>query len=274
MARRFERTLDEMATLLGASLEAERSAAAPGWLQRRDPRAKIFGALVLLLGVSFVHRPGTLAAFYGLMVVLAATTRVPVGNLLRREWLVAGLFTGVVAFPAIFLTPGPPLARLPGGLSVTAPGVEAALRLLLRAVASIHIALLLTQVTPWHHILRGLRGLGVPALFVMILAVSHRYITLLVTMAREMMLGREARQVGRLPGREARRQVAASAGALLIRSQDTGEAVFKAMSARGWRGEPHEVSPARWTAADTILCAAALALAAALYGMDRYAFLG
>ena len=46
MAIRFDRTLDEVSTLLGDSLEAERAARAPGFLQRRDPRAKIAGALL------------------------------------------------------------------------------------------------------------------------------------------------------------------------------------------------------------------------------------
>jgi cobalt ECF transporter T component CbiQ len=258
--------------MLGTSVEAEQSAAAPGWLQRRDPRAKLTGTFALLLCASLVHRPLTLAALYLLLVVVASTTRVRIGKLLRREWLVAGLFTGLVALPAVFITPGPALVRLPGGISVSGPGTEAAARLLLRAVASIHLALLLTQTTPWHHVLRGLRGLGVPALAVMLLSVSHRYIALLVTTAREMLLGREARRVGKISGPEARRQIAASVGTLFIGSQETGEAVFKAMAARGWRGEPRDLAPLAFRAADALLVTGALAIGAAFLLVDRHVF--
>lgn len=271
MPRGFERTLDGIATVLGQSLEAERSAASKGWLQLRDPRAKILAMLTLLVGASFVHRPGTLAAAYALTLAVAASTRIPFGPLLRRQWLAAGLFTGLVALPAIFLTPGPAIVRPPVGPAITGPGAEAAVRLLLRAVLSVHLALLLTQTTPWNRILRGLRGLGVPGLFVMILSVSHRYLLLLLGLAQEMLRGREARRVGRLPAAEARRQVAASAGALLIRAHDMGDEVFKAMAARGWRGEPRGLVPARWTAPDTLLCVAAVGLTLALLGVDRHA---
>jgi len=273
MPARFTRTLDEMSTMLGDGLEAERTANAPGWLQARDPRAKLLTALGVLLAVSLVHRPAALLAFYLVLVAAAGSTRVPVLRLLRREWLAAGFFSGVVALPALFITPGPPLFALPFGVAVTAPGAEAGARLFLRALASIHVALLMTQTTPWNRLLHGLRGLGVPSLAVMVLTLSRRYIVLLLGLARSMLLGREARRVGRISGATARRQAAAATGALLVRSQDTGEAVYRAMSARGWRGEPRDLEPTRWRAGDSLLCLGAAALCAAVILLDRHAYL-
>jgi cobalt ECF transporter T component CbiQ len=273
MAIRFDRTLEEMSTLLGAGVEAERAADADGWLQRRDPRAKLAAALMLLLAAALVHGLAGLAALYLVTLVAAATSRLPLGRMLRREWLITAVFTGVVAAPALFtaVTPGAALIRLPGGLAISAAGVETASRLLLRAVLSIHIALTLTQSTPWHRVLRGLRGLGIPATAVMVLSMCHRYIYLLVAGAREMLLGREARRVGRLSGAAARRQMTASAGALLLRSQETGAAVHAAMTARGYRGEPRDMAAMRWRARDWALCAATTLLFLMVVTWDRVA---
>jgi cobalt ECF transporter T component CbiQ len=270
MAIRFDRTLEEMSTLLGASVEAERSASAPGWLQRRDPRAKLITALLMLMTAALVHRPRTLAILYLLVLHAASSSDLPMGKMLRREWLIAGVFTGLVAIPALFaaVTPGPTLVLLPGRLAISTTGAETAARLLLRAVVSIHIVLTLTQSTPWHRVLHGLRRLGVPATAVMVLSMCHRYIYLLVAEAREMLLGRVARRVGRLSGAEARRQVAASVGALLLRSQETGAAVHAAMVARGYRGEPRDLAPTRWTAVDWAYCVGTAALSGVLLLAD------
>jgi len=273
MPIRFDRTLEEFSTVLGASLEAERAARAPGFLQRRDPRAKILSAALLLLAVALARRPGTLAVLYVAAFAVAAASRLPLARLLRREWLIAGVFTGVIALPALFtaVTPGPVIVRLPGGLGISSTGVEAATRLLLRAVASIHIALTLTQTTRWNDLLAGLRGLGVPATAVTVLALCHRYIHLLVEEAREMLLGRAARRVGRLSGAAARREIAASAGALLLRSQETGMAVHAAMTARGYRGETRAAPPRRFSAADWSLCVVSAVVPLLVLGADRHA---
>lgn len=274
MAIRFDRTLDELSTLLGASLEAERAARAPGFLQRRDPRAKILVAVVLLLAAGLAHRPLTLVMLYAITFVAAAASRLSVARLLRREWLIAGVFTGVVALPAIFvaITPGRVLLPLPHGFSVSAPGVEAAIRLLLRAVVSIHLVLTLTQSTPWARVLGGLRGLGIPSTAVMVLSMCHRYIYLLVSEAREMILGREARRVGTISGALARRQLAASAGTLLLRAQEKGGAVHAAMVSRGYRGDDRSLDAPRFAPADAALVIASFLLAAVLLGADRHAF--
>lgn len=272
MAIRFDRTLEEISTLLGASVEAERAARAGGWLQKRDPRAKILAAVILLLAAALVHRPPMLAALYLLTLGAAVSSRLPLGRLLRREWLIAGVFTGVIALPATFaaVTPGRILLPLPYGVSLSAPGVEAAARLLLRAVCSIHIVLTLSQSTPWPRVLSGLRGLGVPATGVAVLSMCHRYIYLLVSEAREMLLGREARRVGRISGAVARGQIAASAGTLLLRAQDTGAAVHAAMVARGYRGDIRALEEPRPAAADAALVIAAALLAALLIGASSH----
>jgi cobalt ECF transporter T component CbiQ len=224
-------------------------------------------AAVMLLAVSLMHHPASLGALYAVGLLAAATSRVPMWPLLRREWIVVALFTGVVAAPAMMqrVTPGPILLALPHGFTLSETGVIAAARLVLRAVASVHVALLLTQTTPWHRLLRGLRSLGAPAVAVMVLSICHRYIYLLLRMAGEMLTGREARRVGRVNAAQARGQIAASAGALMVRSQDTATAVFQAMAARGFRGEPKELSPSRFTAADAALVVGSIAFGVAAY---------
>ena len=65
------------------------------------------------------------AALFLVAVIVAVLSKVSISLLLKRVWLVVLGFTGVIALPAIFLTPGDPIAALAGGpLHVTVQGVR------------------------------------------------------------------------------------------------------------------------------------------------------
>lgn len=271
MTRTSERTLEELSAFLGVGLEAEVSARRAGWLQKRDARSKILALACFLLAVSLAQHVATLALLYAAGWGAAGLSHISSARLLRREWLAAFLFAGIVAIPVLFsgMSPGRPLLSLPAGLTVTEPGVYTALRIVLRAAASIHVVLLFTLTTPWPNVLRGLRGLGIPSTAVMVLHLTHRYLFLLIQTARDMLMSQECRRVGRLSGGMARRQLAASIGALLIRSSETATAVHGAMLARGYRGEQKSLSGGILRLADYTLVAGSALLAAAATVFDH-----
>ena len=173
-------------------------------------------------------------------VVLAGVAGIPWRVLAARGWLPVLVFTGPLVLPAVFLTPGAPLGHLPLlRWSVTEPGVLAAARLFARAETTATLALVLVLSTPWPHVLKALRVLGVPVVIVMILGMTYRYLFVLLGLARELFEARRGRLFGPLAGRERRRLAAATAGVLLGKSLHLSEEVFLAMRSRGFRGAAH-----------------------------------
>lgn len=258
-----ERTLAEIGHILEQSLFAETLARLPGRLQALDPRVKIVGLLALLIAVSVSRNLWVIGALYGVALVLAVLSRLPLGAFVRRVWLVLPFFTGLIAVPALFMTPGPALWTLPWGWVITRPGATTALFLLLRVGTSVSLALLLIWTTPWNTLLKALSVLRVPDGFILILAMTYRYIGLLLGIVDDMFLSRKSRVVGKLSTADERRLLAASAGALLGRSLQLSTEVYLAMQSRGYRGRPRTLDTFTMTTRDWVWAIGLVSLAAA-----------
>lgn len=263
--------LAAFARLLAENLTDNTLAAQPGLLQAIDARAKLLGLLALLVAVSLVHRlPGLLFVYAGCFA-LATLSRFP----LRRYagvWTMVPLVTALVMLPATcnLVTPGTSLCTLGhlGGklLAITDNGLFVAGRLVLRTAVCVALAVLLTATTPSHRLLRGLRVLGVPKLFIMLLAMMERYLLVLVRVAEELHLGKLSRTV--TPGsiRQQQAWVANGMGTLFRRTQRLGEEVYLAMLSRGYTGETYLLAAPRWRPRDWVFLAG-IALAISLLVM-------
>ena len=137
------------------SLFAETTARQPGWLQQLDPRLKILSMLLVLLAVSLSRNLLVILVLYFLVLGLAFFSKIPLGFFVKRVWLLIPFFTGVVALPALFITPGSILVHLPLGLVITRTGLTTALFLLLRVGTSVSVAVLLVLTTPWNSVLKA-----------------------------------------------------------------------------------------------------------------------
>jgi cobalt ECF transporter T component CbiQ len=197
-------------------------------------------------------------------LALARISRVPLRILGARVWLSVLIFTGGIALPALFTTPGQVRWHLPWlGWPVTDQGVRSAAHLLLRAETSVTWVLLVVLSTPWVHVLKALRALGVPVTGVVLLGMTHRYAFLLLRLAQEQFEARRSRLVGALAARPRRQLAASSAGALLDKSVQLSSDVFSAMVARGFRGDLYTLDDFRMNPRDWWTLAACVAFAAA-----------
>ena len=246
----IEKTLADVAQTLEQSLFAEDIARRPGLLQALDPRVKVVSILALLIAVGLSRSLSVLLGLYGITLVLAWRSAVPMGFFIKRVWLFMPFFTGLIALPAFFITPGPPLVTLPLGLVVTRPGAMTALFLLLRVSTSVSLGVLLMLTTAWPILLKALSVLRVPEGFILILGMTYRYIYLLLRTAEDMFLSRKSRVVGRTSSADERRMLAASAGTLLNKSLHLSSEVYLAMQSRGYRGQAHTLDTFRMRASD------------------------
>ncbi len=264
-----ERTLTGINGALERSLFADRIARQPGWLQALDPRLKVLSMLALLIATSLSHSLGVLAALYIGTLALAAASKIPMNFFLRRVWLAVLVFTGVVALPALFLTPGPAVLHLPLGLAITQTGLTSAAFLLLRVGTSVSLAALLVLTTPWNSVLKALGVLQIPDVIVLVFGMTYRYIHLLLHLSSDMFLSRKSRLIRPLPGVEQRKLAAATAGVLLGKSLQMSSEVYMAMESRGYRGYPRTLHAFRLARRDWIAAGMALAIAAAAIWLGR-----
>jgi len=234
----LESTLQGFTRALSKALLSEHAAGQPGLLQHLDPRVRVVGILALVLSVVICRRHEAIVALLLVAIAIAATSRVSLASLAKRVWLVILGFTGLIALPALFLTPGEPFFMVPAlHLSISVQGVRTALLLVLRVETAATLTTVLVLSTAWTHILKALRSLHLPAEIVTMLAMTHRYVFLLIETANQMFESRQSRTVGVLSGSEQRKMTARTAGVLLSKSIELSHEVYLAMLSRGFRGE-------------------------------------
>ena len=234
-----ERTLANLVRKTENALFAEEIARrGAGLLQTLDPRVKIVGLLALVLDATLARNFFTIILIFVFAVVLAAASAVPLRAFVFRTWASVLLFTGTIALPVIFITPGAEIFRLPVlHWAIKAQGLMSATYLILRSETTVTLTLLLVLTTLWTRVLKALRVLRVPVVFVVVLGMTHRYIFVMLETARDMFEARRSRLVGSLAGAESRRLAAASVGVLLSKSFYLNSEVYLAMRSRGFRGE-------------------------------------
>ena len=272
----IEKTINGGSRLVRQVLFAEDVAATDGLLQRLDPRVKLVTLLGLLITTAFVHHVSVLIGLYAVTLAMATAAGLSLGLFVKRVWLFIPIFTGIVVIPAMFsfITPGEivvPFGTWFGHpVGMTMQGLTSAALMVSRVAVSISLVVLLTLTTPWNRLLAALRSVGVPRLFVMVLAMAYRYILHLLDAVADLYVARKARMVR--PDADvatSRRFVASSAGALFGRSHALSEEVHLAMVARGYTGEVHVLTQPRPATRDlwwTVLC---VAVAVTALGVDH-----
>jgi cobalt/nickel transport system permease protein len=245
---------------LARAMASEQIARQAGLLQSLDPRVRVIGLFTMVLAAVLSRRIAVVAALFLVALMIAVLSKVGIGMLVKRVWLVVLGFTGVIALPAIFLTPGDPVGAFAGGsFRITVQGVQTATLLVARVETAVTFTSLLVLCTPWTHVLKALRAFRLPQEAVMMLAMTHRYIFLLVETAGQMFESRQSRTLGLVKGAAGRRITARSAGVLLSKSIALSHEVYLAMQSRGFRGEIRILSDFRMRAWDYLGLAAFLA---------------
>jgi len=260
-----ERTLLALNETLERSFFAEESARKKGLLQEIDPRVKVWTTLGLLIVVSLSRSLPALLGLFALAASTALLSAIPAGFLAKRVWLLTLIFSGVIAFPALFLTPGPDVLSLPLGLAVTRTGLTSACFLLLRTTTSVTAATSMVLTTRWNQVLKALGTMRLPVAVVLMLEMTYRYIHMLLHSAADMYLTRKSRIIRRLSGAESRRMAAANTGTLLVKSLQMSSEVYLSMRSRGFRGIPRtlndfQVHPGDWIYTAAVAGASAAAL--------------
>ena len=267
----LEQTISAITGSIERAVFTEEHARKQGWLQGIDPRAKLGMFLALILAASLSHTLSTLIALYLVILGAAFASHLPLDFLLKRVWMGIPLFAGIVILPSIFLTPGPSLLEFllgPIHVAVSLPGVIGAVIFVMRVGVCVSLAVLLVLSTPWADVLKSLQAVGVPAVFILLLSMTYRYLFLFLHAANGMFEARKSRTVGYTAGSEHRRWISGSLGSLMNRSFKMSHDVYAAMAARGFTGQirSYQVFRLRFLDWLTVVLALALAIATVIAG--------
>lgn len=233
-------------------------------VHRVDPRAKAVLALAFVLVVVSTPPQHLLAftIYAGLLAWTAALARVPMGFLLSRAAL--GLpFSALVALGLPFMRGGESIGLFGGRLSLSVPGLWMLAGVAMKSFLGTFCMALLVSTAPFSRLLAGLRRLGAPALLIDLLAMTYRYVFLLVDQAMRMKRAAAARGyrprwlpqaviVGRM------------VGGLFVLSYERAERVHGAMLMRGYSGAMPASGPLAFRTTDALVLAAALPTLAAV----------
>ena len=234
-------------------------------LHRAPPQCKIAASLLFVLAVVATPREAVWAyGLYALLLAgLARVAGVPLPLLARRLVIELPFLLFAVLLPVVgqgerVEVLGVPLAR---------EGLWAAWNILVKGTLGVTASLLVAATTPVPELLRGLERLRLPRAFTTVAGFMVRYADVIADELRRMRVARLSR------GYDPRwiwqaRAVAATAGALFIRSYERGERVYLAMVSRGYAGsmpvlEDLAASRRQWLAALATPAAAALVAATA-----------
>jgi cobalt/nickel transport system permease protein len=245
-----------------------------GWLQSLDPRVKILMFVALIVAASASGSLVLLAALYALLLCAARASQVPFDFFVKRTWLGIPFFAGIVIVPSILFGQPPHLFALtigPTTVGLSIPALASAVVFVARVGVCVSLAVLLVTTTRWYDLLKSLQALHVPKIFVLILAMTYRYVFLFLHTLNSMLEARKSRLVARLDGNEERRWITRSMGSLLNRSFKMSNDVYAAMLARGFGGEIKAHITYRLRAADYIAASLALITVVAISVGGRWA---
>jgi cobalt/nickel transport system permease protein len=199
-------------------------------LGRFDPRWKLAALLPVMAAFLFLRHPLSLAVGFFGSLLLAYLGRIP------ARWLLARL--GIVS---LFLLPF--AALLPFlGTGVDPSSWVAILRLYMKSLAVVTLALVLLTMAPPMITLKAARRLRLPSLPLQLFMMTYRYLFVLSQELRRMRIAVRVR--GYRPGanRHTYRTTAHLAGTILVRGYEQAERVGQAMRCRGFDGEFHSLA--------------------------------
>jgi cobalt/nickel transport system permease protein len=229
-------------------------------LHRAPPQCKIAASLLFVFAVVATPREAVWAyGVYALLLLgLARVGRLPLPLLARRLVIEVPFVLFAVLLPVV--GQGERVEVL--GLPLAREGLWAAWNILVKGTLGVTASLIVAATTPVPELLRGLERLRLPRAFTTIAGFMVRYADVIADELRRMRIARLSR------GYDPRwiwqaRAVAATAGALFIRSYERGERVYLAMVSRGYAGsmpvlEDLAATRRQWLAALAIPAAAAV----------------
>ncbi|MGC8494236.1 MAG: cobalt ECF transporter T component CbiQ [Syntrophobacteraceae bacterium] len=209
------------------------------YLRRLDGRIKTCVLLAAIVTVSVVTGWLPAAGVLVTALVLLFTLRLPLKKVLWRMCLPFGV-AWLVMLSLIFTTGHTVFATITlvhFKLEIYREGMALGFLIMLRILAAVSLAMLLSFSTPIVEVLATLRLMKMPGLIVDLADMIYRYAMSLGEVGATMRKAQRSRGGEGLPWHKQARDMGSVAGNLLIKSFERSVRIYKAMLARGYDEE-------------------------------------
>jgi cobalt/nickel transport system permease protein len=210
------------------------------FIHRLDPRTKLLAcpAFILLVVLTPAGNWKLFIFYLCVIAILILVSRLPLLYVLKRS-LIIFPFVLMVAVFIPFFKQGQAVWSYAIGvwhISVTYEGLLVLANVLIKSWLSMLSLILLSSSTRMADLLEGMKQLGTPKIFILIISFMYRYLFILADQVIRMSQARDSRNFGGSRSHQFR-TLGNMIGTLFIRSYERGERVYAAMLARGYNGE-------------------------------------
>ncbi len=216
-----DKTINKITSFLKEIFVSEDFAMQDGIIQRIDSRVRILTFFILIFFASFLKSFAPLLIILFFVILIAYISHIPISALFKRTAPVI-IFTGIIILPSLFITNA---------------GIKTTSLFVFRVAVMVSIAAILFLATRKNDLLKGLRMLFMPQIFVMTLAFAFRYIFIFLKLAENMHLARKSRVIRQAKTNEARAWTASRLAVIFKRSVAMADDVYLALVSRGFTGE-------------------------------------
>ncbi len=211
------------------------------WVHRWEPRSKVVSCTILVFGLVCLESPKLLMASYLLLLVLLLTMGFSTKELIKKTSYLLP-FIALMAIPLL----------LGGGIPPSHERKTLVLLLGFKALNSLYIMFLMFYSQPVVDLLNGLSYMKLPGPFISVVFLSWRYIYLLGDRLSKLYKALLSRLFNPRIRQNSLKTYGAVMGGMLIKSIDTSDQVYKAMSSRGFNGTMPRSTPKEIRLSDII----------------------
>ena len=211
-----------------------------GFLQNLDPRAKIISFLYIILTICLTQNLYFLVSLELIFIAIILYIGVSLKVFLKRIFLTAFLFSGILVIPAIFsfVTEGDTLLAITSSIIITKQGTISSLFVFFRSLSSLSITFILLSTTHWNDLTKALHFFKIPNIIIAILDFTYRYIFLFLYLLSDYILGRKSRIISTEKIGSKINWIGISIANFFRLSLNYTEDISLAMTARGYYNKP------------------------------------
>ena len=224
-----------------------------GFLQKIDPRIKLFFLIYFLIIISMKHDLWSEFIIAWIVLFLALVSRLNVLRLYKKIIFFGFIFGFVIALPSSLnlFRPGMiifPLIKfskvhrlwvynIPSAIGFTQEGVLGVVMLTFRVMNSLALTFLIVATTRFEEFIMALKILKIPDAVLVIITLMYKYIFIFTQTVQDMYLSRKSRSPGNVDNKQNRAWMLNRMVFLFKKTQKKYEEIFHAMISRGFTDE-------------------------------------
>jgi cobalt/nickel transport system permease protein len=249
----IDRTIKKTASFIRNSINQYESSKNISGFQRISAQTILFFFIMYVVCIGLTHTIRGQLIFLAILFIMTLFSAANLINLYKKVFILSFLFGFMVMIPAALnvFTPGRMLFtlvrlqsektyliyHLPAEIGITYEGLLIVLRMFLKVFNSLTLTFFILHVVSFSRLTKALRTIRVPAIFILIITLSYKFIFILAYTVEEMYMALKARWIGGFNQSETHRIIAGRMGFLFRKSWMRYEETYKAMVARGYNGE-------------------------------------